>query len=892
MTFNTNITILGIVSWLLLSSAVSGSITIIAIFESNITMDYLDSVSLDIGVSAQKEYKTQTTMKIGDVVAIIERLGMSNRVEAIGRLLVSTSSISWNPITLIGVNDSFFYSFDDSFTIQTSSSLDPYSCIVDLEYLLEQGLHIGDNITLTLFGTNENEKSISKEFRIIGTYDSTFLDAEKKINPYDDWIEPRIITSYNGVRARYNDSYFGESNGVNVDILIRIRRDLLIGKDVDHILGFIQETQSEIDQLLLPYFFVYLSGLEDAISSLEGWRNAAYGLFGVVFLPGVISSFLLTISYLSFHKVNSSKRFVEWRGASKKQRALWECTPFIFCGVTGILISIVIDVVLIYALLNTRSLNYILNIASTASLPASFLLLVPLLVITGSYFLWDEIKKKPTIRFANWHKMFFSTVFILLLVYSGVSVSILSQSFWSNLGYSATYIVTYQLILSLVVFLVLGISGFAVVGRNMYSSIMHYIGFRKQNILFRIIVRRLSRNGIRFILSLFFIILVTASIGYGQIISQTSHRHIHDTIWFSNGADLRVTSDSDPDSILQVLDNSNSISSMSKVDIYQAYFLSQGEMVHTLLFGLSESWWDTVFLRDDFFIGQSQQNARDAFLKSNFSAITNFGKVIGFDSTGPLVDNSVQLFLTENSSDYISLNVVDRLAFFDIESMSFSQSFLPGHPRFSGNFILVRDMVFESFNISASSFEVYASFKEDITPREMEAIEEALPAKSKIQYASELLDESFLNKSFEAMIDLVDIAAVLGFLALIISCPILVSTQLESTRIDYAILKTYGYETTKSKVGYGLATILEISLGMFFGMILSIFFALSIGTWPLQALVIVSDINWNRIPESLVFPWDTLLLTLGGLLVLWLSISEIILMKLLNRTLVSLLPDE
>ncbi|MCK5302872.1 MAG: hypothetical protein KAJ96_07015, partial [Candidatus Thorarchaeota archaeon] len=178
--------------------------------------------------------------------------------------------------TYIGVNQSFFATFSQAIEVDDGTpDLTDDTCYVEYTTLIDRGLEIGDNYTISLWDWDENGTEVltNHSLRITSTFVSHIFFEQIIWNQPED-TTLRLITTRQGIDDGFGFRGYSGWNAIEEKIWVILDHTAVIGSDPTQALENLNNLRKTIENRALPYVRVGRFGLLEGVYEYAMWSTS------------------------------------------------------------------------------------------------------------------------------------------------------------------------------------------------------------------------------------------------------------------------------------------------------------------------------------------------------------------------------------------------------------------------------------------------------------------------------------------------------------------------------------------------------------------------------------------------------------------------------------------
>ncbi|MHA1485115.1 MAG: ABC transporter permease, partial [Candidatus Thorarchaeota archaeon] len=241
--------------------------------------------------------------------------------------------------TYLGVNQSFFTTFSQAIELDEGAPiLTDDTCYLEHTTLIDRGLEIGENYTISLWERDENGTEIwtNQSFRIASTFVSHIFFEEIIWNQPED-TTLRLITTRQGIQDGFGIREYSRYNDVDEKIWVVLDHTTVIGADPTQALENLNNLRKTIENRALPYVMVGRFGLLEGVYEYSMWSTSMRAIALAFSIPSIVMGIML-IQYNSNLLADERRKdigMLKTRGASGWQAFTWVLSSALITGIFG-----------------------------------------------------------------------------------------------------------------------------------------------------------------------------------------------------------------------------------------------------------------------------------------------------------------------------------------------------------------------------------------------------------------------------------------------------------------------------------------------------------------------------------------------------------------------------
>jgi ABC-type lipoprotein release transport system permease subunit len=824
---------------------------------------------------------------------------------------------------ILGIEENFDKTFPKSIDFSVGNEpLNGTNCYIQKQRLLDEGLSIGDNFTISVpFDGGRLERT----FVIAGTFESTLYSRRLSYDtPTFSYLY--VILQRGVLLNEFSSLGHSGENCITDRIWVRFDYVALLSRDPSSIVPKLREIEKQLEQKILPDASVVDFSLIGIFYEYSTWATGMRIIALAFSIPSIIMAVML-IQYNANLEAEEQRRSVgalKTRGASGFQAIKWILSMSLFTGTVGSIGAIITSVVAAYIAGGVRELlvfdfsqfgNFVI-IFQLQSIILLFLFsfIVGLIVTIPTAILallmspteaHNIVKREETKSGRGLGNPIYQLGVVVL---SGMLLIPLIGGLRSFTDLSAGSAMIGITVLILLAILVFGLTFLlARPSAKLKSAILLRIK-RPSLVVGCKVLGKTARTYPRSeAVAVVFISLVFTAGIFSSLAATSGSEHMKDLFKFKVGADVVV--DVKPGFYNVTLDLIDDILSIEGVSHASGIMKTYARVTYLmdwdghlypynrsmLLYGVQPiEYSETAFLKPEFAYYGDPRTSIPLLEQSEENIVTNFKPIVEYESDSfgnshPVISDHVSVELLGPSEKHIlNCTIVDVLATTPssvVQGLYGTTSYrgvtyLPGEEIDTQFVMLDIDTLSKYLNISFVnrfyiSLEPGADYNQVM--RELGRI--APSSFEKISSPYTQIDAILDSRAGESIYGAYTLNILFSIFYLTAGITLVVTMKVRSLRTQYSILRALGAQS-KSLLGALLVdTVVGIVLGAIIGGFVGIILSYIILHMPLTYLGLSTDVSWDRLPLLVYTPWPLLIGIVSLAFIFSIIISIVVLSK-------------
>jgi hypothetical protein len=241
--------------------------------------------------------------------------------------------------TYLGINQSFFATFSQAIEVDAGAPvLTDDTCYVEHTTLIDKGLEIGDNYTISLWDWDANGTQIwsNHSLRIASTFVSNIFFEEIIWNQPEE-TTLRLITTRQGIDDSFGFMGYSGWDAIEEKIWVELDHTAVIGSDPAQALENLDNLRKTIENRALPFVRIGRFGLLNGVYEYTLWSTSMRAIALAFSIPSIVMGIML-IQYNSKLLADERRKdigMLKTRGASGWQAFTWVLSSATITGIVG-----------------------------------------------------------------------------------------------------------------------------------------------------------------------------------------------------------------------------------------------------------------------------------------------------------------------------------------------------------------------------------------------------------------------------------------------------------------------------------------------------------------------------------------------------------------------------
>jgi len=869
----------------------------------NVLSDMTANVPIDMQVTFTSPFYAQNNLTINDVVENVahqEYVTATQHVTFADVHMFDEITSTYSRMGFLGINETAFQSFSNAIDVDSSSLVyDNSSCLLEEQYLLNQGLKIGDNYTLNVqvYNSTGYPVTISRSFSIVGTFVPHIYMYQPR------WGQPEVsylkfISTPDAIRSTFSALGYESYYGMQDRIWVKFDHSIITQEDASTVVDSLQNVKRRIEQDNLPYALVESNNFKliDAVNEFSSWSVSMRAIALAFSIPSIIMGAML-IQYNARLLADTQRRDVgtlKTRGASGVQAASWVLSNALATGIigsigavfTGIMAALLSGTVRELMVFNLQAISGFTILLQPIAVFAVFMFSFSVGIIVAlpsavRALLMTASEAHSTIQreiLTDSEKMGTATVDLIAIGISGwlliPMMSVLAYSGLTTLG---------SIAFAAIIIPLLGIFLFSftrLLSRPTASIKGSILGKIRRPSL--IVGSRLMSRTIKMFkksetMGTMFIAMVFTAGFLAAVSATTGNSHMKEIFMFQTGADIAIDINpaltnvtTDLVDKIAAVDGVSHVSPMLVTSGYIQYWsaltFGGGEQHNRSItvFGVDpESWLNSAFWLDYFTLYRlpavsipqlSDMSGDRLNIMTSFKPVEKY-TIDSIGSRYPVYSNYLNLQLISETNRNVTSCVITDLMASTVSDHSTGRSYVPGEP--DARDFLVADLNFvqsqlnttqvSKFYIKIDPAANYTRIMDDIhaiAPYSFENIECAL------SNINAVLD----TRAAQSIYGTYTLNVLFSIIYLTIGMSIVSIVRVRGLRKQYSVLRALGAPNKSIIVASLIETGVGVLLAAIIGGAIGLCLALLLMNVPLLYMGLSTTSVWNRLPVQPVVP--------------------------------------
>ncbi|MHA2003888.1 MAG: hypothetical protein ACW960_07265, partial [Candidatus Thorarchaeota archaeon] len=603
---------------------------------------------------------------------------------------------------ILGVDNGFFSNFNDAIEInENRDALNETNCYLSHEMLIEYGLQIGNNFTISVphYDDLGNLTRFELSLIIADVFDSPLFLYQSSPRARAFSIL-HLVASYNALWNGFSELPNEGTNSIQDRVWVRFDKTTLSRGDPKAMVSSLMNIEKRIEQRILPIASVSSFAIVDVVNEYSTWAASMRVIALAFAIPSVIMGLMLV--YYNGQLLADQRRknvgTLKTRGASGKQAFSWVLGVVITTGIIGSIGAVMTGAVSAFLSGSIREFMVFdfsqLSSYHLAPLPLSIALLFLYSFIVGLAVgvpsALGALLMTPTEAHGQLDRNILLEVEKMvspLILLAGVSLSglllipILGILQTASLSAFSSILFALTLIILLSIF----VTGLSMLISRPAASLKSRVLSHVKRPSITIGARILGRTGKTYrkteAYSLMFISLVFTASVFSSLAATTGSSHMKELYQFQTGADIvAVVNPTQTNVTMEMVENITSIegvadaAAMLQVFTYAQFWLDwYGSVWQTnrtvTVYGVQvDSWLNSAFILPYSTYYESPENAFAAIEGDSSRVIGSFKPIIDYETDAfgqrvPVYNDEISLRLRgTNETHHVNCSIIDVMA--------------------------------------------------------------------------------------------------------------------------------------------------------------------------------------------------------------------------------------
>jgi ABC-type lipoprotein release transport system permease subunit len=918
----------------LVFSLSTGVIGGVLLYQDSIGPDVLaemsENILVDMQVHIYPSFYDQNLTTVDDLNNLVLEREYVSAAESVSLIEINDpdfSTAKYSRSAVLGIEETLVDIFPKSIEMSEGNGLlNASNCYVQRERLIDEGLRIGSNYTISV---PTKSGQLNRTFLIAGTFESTLFMRRLSIDtPSFSYLHVILLRS--ALLSEFASLEHSAQNGLVDSIWVKFDTTQLITKESSSIVPILRSTEKQLEQRILPDATVVDFVLIGVFYEYSTWA-ASMRVIAIAFsIPSIIMAVML-IQYNSKLQEKQHRRSVgalKTRGASGLQAIKWILSVSLFTGLIGSIGAILTAILSAYLAGGVRELllfdiskmsRFAIILLPEAivllflfSFAAGLLVAIPVSIrafLMSPTEAHGAVKREDTIQEGGLSN---PASLIVATVLSGIILILLTGSLESITDLSAG---SAAIGITLVVFLAVFIMGLTLLLARPSARLKSWILLRIRRPSLAGSCRLLGRTASTYrrseAIAVVFISLVFTAGVFSSLAATSGNEHMKDLFLFNVGADVVIDVLSGFHNV--TLDLLDEILSVSGVAHASGMVMTSARVTYLMdwdghlypfnrslvIYGIQpKEFSESAFLRPEFGYYGDPKVSIPILGDSEDYAITNFKPTVAFtsDSSGnsyPVLSDNVGVELIGPQGKHIlNCTIINVLA---STPSSIGQN-IYGGTTFRGITYMPGEDSDEPFvMLDIHTLQKYLNisyvnrFYIDLLPsanytQVMHDLGAIAPfAFDKISSPHTQIDAILDSRAGESIYGEYTLNILFSILYLTSGIALILTAKVRGLRAQFSILRALGEKPTFLIEAFLIDSIIGIMLGAVVGGAVGYILTRLILQIPLTYLGLSTDVSWDRLPLVITIPWPLLI----GIVGIALVFSVIITTQVMRRNLES-----
>ncbi len=823
--------------------------------------------------------------------------------------------------TYLGVNQSFFTTFSQAIELDEGTPvLTDDTCYVEHATMINMGLEIGDNYTVSRWDWDENGTEIWTNFslQIASTFVSHIFFEQIIWNQPED-TTLRLITTRQGIDDGFGFLGYSGWDAIEEKIWVDLDHTTVTGSDPAQALETLNNLRKTIENRALPYVMVGRFGLLEGVYEYGMWSTSMRAIALAFSIPSIVMGIML-IQYNSNLLADERRKdigMLKTRGASGWQAFTWVLSSAIITGIVGsfgavltgalaALLSSTVRILMVFDLTLLADMTILLQPTAVA-IVFMFSFIVGLIVALPAAvraLLMTPTEAHSAIErevLTEAEELGNPVIELLALAMSGyVLIPVLIM-----ISYGGFYVGSYMAFMMIAAPL-LGVFTIAL-ARLMSrptSRIKAGLLEKMEKSRLRVGVRLMSRTVRLFkkseAMGTMFIAMVFAAGIFASISATTGYNHMTDLYMFQDGADVVIDVKTGLENVtIGMLENISRIdgveysSAALEFTAYAGYYSTNrwgsrdfyNESIN--VFAVQpEEWVQSAFMLPYFTLYNTPQVSIPLLSVEHTNVVTSFKPISHYltDILGmpvPVFSDQIQLNIRGPAWNNVTdCTIVDIMT----SSERGGATYLPGEPR-AWNFILIDlDYAHSCLNTThVTKFFVKLQDGYNYTKAVSDLHAISPNSFASVKTPLDDIDETLDSKAAQSLYGVYTLNVLFTLIYLTAGMIIVAAVRVRKMRKQLSVLRALGEQSGNLALAVLADTTLGVLIGAGVGAVIGIALTALVINMPLAYVGMASTITWSRLPVIVGVPWLLLTSILGASFLFALAATYVVTRKNLSR---------
>jgi ABC-type lipoprotein release transport system permease subunit len=329
------------------TGVVGGVIVYLDSIGPDVLSEMSENVQVDMQVHFRPSFYEQNVTTVESHRSLILEQNFVSNAESISIIEINDPTVSVPKYTrsaILGIGEDFVNAFPKSIDMSEGNEpLNTSNCYLQKNRLLDEGLKIGDNYTISV---PIEAGWLNRSFTIAGTFESNLFTRRLSFGtPTFSYLH--VILSRSALLNAFSSLGHSAENGLVDRIWVSFSTKQLLTEDSSSIVPLLRSIEKQLEQKILPDAAIVDFSLIGVFYEYSMWATSMRVIALAFSIPSIIMAIML-IQYNSKLEAEKQRRSVgalKTRGASSLQSTFWILSVSLFTGLVGSLGAILTGIV-------------------------------------------------------------------------------------------------------------------------------------------------------------------------------------------------------------------------------------------------------------------------------------------------------------------------------------------------------------------------------------------------------------------------------------------------------------------------------------------------------------------------------------------------------------------
>jgi ABC-type lipoprotein release transport system permease subunit len=883
------------------TGVVGGVILYLDSIGPDVLAEMSENVSVHMQVHFQDSFYDQNATTVQSHKSLILEQEYVSAAECISLIEINDANVSnkkYARSVVLGIEETFVNNFPGSIDLsEDNDMLNASNCYIQREWLVDEGLRIGDNITISV---PIESGLMNRTFTIASTFESS-LFMRMMFHDTPTFSSRSVVLSRDALLHEFASLPHTTENGLVDRIWVNFDTKQLLAEDSSRIVPLLRDIEKRLEQRILPDAAVVDFQLIGVFYEYSTWATSMRVIALAFSIPSIIMAVML-IQYNSKLEADAQRRSVgalKTRGASGLQAIKWILSVSLFTGLIGSLGAILIAIIsailaggvkglLLFDISKIRNFVVILQPQSILllflfSFAAGLLVAIPsairafLMSPTEAH---DIVRREDTMQEGGLNNPVYQ---VGATCVSGIILIPLMGSLDSFADFSAGFAV---IGVTFVVFLAIFVVGLTYLLARSLARLKSWILLRIKVPSLAATCRLLGKTSLTYkrseAVALVFISLVFTAGVFSSLSANSGYEHMKDLFMFDVGADVVIDVRSGSDNVtLDMISNILSVEGVSHAsglmwtsarvtyqEYWRGYLASIDESL--VIYGIQpREFSESAFLKPEFGYYGDPRVSIPILGESEEYAITNFKPISYYDrdsfgNSYPVLSDHVSVELIgPNGKHILNCTIINVLG----STPSSNARGLYGDSIFTGATYMPGEDIQERFvMLDINTLQKYLNishvdrFYIDLTAdanytQAMRDLGNVSPSSfDRISSPYPQIDAILDSRAGESIYGEYTLNVIFSILYLTAGITLVAKAKVRGLRKNLSILRALGEQHTSIIKAMLIDSIIAMALGAIAGGFIGFILTYIVLQMPLTYLGLSTQVTWERLPLVISTP--------------------------------------